>query len=104
MNQMKAAALSLVLVAGAAGDASTTKQLLAERRINKDAVHHNASDEFNQALAGKGGCTDGNGNACACSACAASCSCTAIGNACGCSACAASCCTDCSDANSCCYT
>ena len=65
---MKAAALSLALVAGAAGDYSTTKQqmvvskenalheLLAERRINKDTVHHNASDEFNQfnhALAGK---------------------------------------------------
>ena len=35
---MKAAALSLVLVAGAAGDSSTTKQLLAERRIKKDAA------------------------------------------------------------------
>ena len=64
MNPMKAAAFSLALVAGAAGDSSTTKQLvvskeimlhelLAERRINKDAVHHNKSDQFNQALAGK---------------------------------------------------
>ena len=67
MNPMKAAALSLALVAGAAGDYSTTKQLLVvskenvlhelERRISKDTVHHNASGEFNQfnqALAGKG--------------------------------------------------
>ena len=67
MNPMKAAALSLALVAGAAGDYSTTKQQLVvskenalhelERRISKDTVHHNASDEFNQfnqALTGKG--------------------------------------------------